>query len=135
MMDEMDRRLASAMFGNGEWASLRSLEARAPTVDVREETDRYLLEAEIPGMNKDEVQVDASDGILEIAARHDEGQEAEKEGYIRKERSSRQFFRRLSLPEDVDEERITARLENGVLQVTLMKKALPTEKKTRVEVQ
>jgi HSP20 family protein len=135
MMDEMDKMISDMRQLSSDWMPHLSQGARVPAVDIREEDDRYLVEAEMPGVSKEEVDVSVGEGVMEIVAKHETAEEEKKEGYLRRERSSLQFFRRLGLPEDVDPDSISAKLEAGVLHVTLMKKAPPVERKNKVEVQ
>jgi HSP20 family protein len=135
MMDEMDKMISDMRQLSSDWLPHISQGTRVPAVDIREESDRYLVEAEMPGVAKGEVEVHVGEGVLEIGAKHETSTEEKKEGYLRRERSSLDFFRRMGLPEDVDQDNVTAKLEDGLLHVTLLKKAPPVEKKSKVEVQ
>ena len=110
MMDEMDKMISDMRQLSSDWMPHLSEGARVPAVDIREEDDRYLVEAEMPGITKEEVSIDVGEGLLEISAKHAVAEEEEKEGYLRRERGSIQFFRRLGLPDDVDQDGITAKL-------------------------
>lgn len=135
MMGEMDEMISDMRRLSSDWMPHLGGGARVPAVDVREEADRYLVEAEMPGVTKEEVSIEVGEGLLEIGAKRAVAEEKKEDGYLRRERSSLHFFRRLGLPDDVDQDGITAKLEDGVLCVTLPKKVAPTEKRTRVEVQ
>ena len=74
----------------------------------------------IPGYNKEDVTIEIKDDILEISAKKDETKEEGKE-YIRKERFVASCSRRIAIPENVDVDAIKAKLENGVLRLTLPK--------------
>lgn len=135
MMNEMDRTISEMRRLNSGCTPRLSKDARVPAVDVLEEDDHYLVEAEMPGVTKEEVSIDVGEGVLEIGAKRSAEKEEKGEGYLRRERSSLHFFRRLGLPEDVDNDGITATLENGVLRVHIPKRAAPVAKRTKVEVQ
>jgi len=88
--------------------------------DVKEDEKGYVVEAEMPGVDKDDVTIVCEKGILTISAERAGEKEEEKDGYIRRERYLGQAKRSFAL-KDIKEESISARLENGVLYVTLPK--------------
>lgn len=93
-------------------------------VDVAETDDDFVVTVDLPGFEKEDVDVRVQDQTLAITAEHTEEseEEGEEEGqYIRRERSSRSFSRRLDLPEPIDESAVSATMKNGVLTVTLSK--------------
>lgn len=104
----------------------------APAVDIREENERFVLRADIPGVDPKDVEITMEDGALTLRGeRHDE-QRTSKEGYRRVERVSGKFFRRFTLPDGVDPEGVSARSNNGVLEITIPK--LPQTQRRRVNV-
>jgi HSP20 family protein len=107
---------------------------RVPAVDVREEEDQYVVNAELPGMTKEDVSIEVGDGVLEITAKKEQEREEKGEGYLRRERGAMCFHRRLTLPEDVDPQTIEAKLAEGVLEVRLPKVEKGSARK-KVEVQ
>jgi len=134
---EMDRMLDDFGFG---WRDLRfpSLglvaggSTRIPAVDVKDRGDKYFLQAELPGMAKEDVEV--VDGSLEIRGRSEGKKEEKGEGYVRKERGTMSFYRRIPIYEDVDEGGIEARMKDGVLEITLPKAKKAEETRKKVEV-
>jgi len=97
-----------------------------PSVDVREEEDKYILEADLPGLNEKEIDVKTEKGLLT---------EEEKKGeYLIRERRSSSFSRSFRLPEDVDKEKIEASYRNGVLTLELPKRAEVKPKSINVKV-
>ncbi len=94
---------------------------RRPSVDVREEEDRYVLQAEMPGVAENDINVTLEDGRLKIDAKSEA--EAEKEGsrYLLRERRNVQYSRSFGLPRDVDQDRIEANFTNGLLTLNLHK--------------
>lgn len=94
--------------------------------DIADKEDRFILTADMPGMEKDEVTVNVIDNEIEISAQHKESAEEKKKDYIRNERSETRYYRRLSLPEEVISSKTTAKMTNGVLTVELPKKT-PTK--------
>ena len=89
-----------------------------PAVDVREEETRYLVEAELPGMSEDDIEVKLDGNVLSISSKK---KEEKREGYLRRERRSAAFHRRFSLPSDVKQDAVKAEFNNGLLTVDLPK--------------
>jgi HSP20 family protein len=117
------------------WPSMLTSPPRFPAVDVKEEENQYVVLADLPGITKDEVSVLVGDGVLDISAKRQQESEEEKEGFVRKERGYYSFHRRLALPEDADEEGVDAKLEDGVLKLSIPKtKKEEKETKKKVEV-
>lgn len=91
-------------------------------VDVEDLRDEYVVTADLPGFEKEDIEVELADETLRIAADRETSSEAEEAGrYVRRERSRESTSRSVSLPEPVDEEGVSARFKNGVLTVTLPK--------------
>ncbi|HEX8322630.1 MAG TPA: Hsp20/alpha crystallin family protein [Tepidisphaeraceae bacterium] len=91
-------------------------------VDVREDADRLVLEAELPGFTKDEVDITLEKGTLTISARHTENAEDTKYGeWLLRERTLTRYQRSFNLPPTVGDA-VDARLENGVLTISLNKR-------------
>ena len=88
--------------------------------NIKETSDAYIVEAELPGVRKEDITLICEQGVLTITAKADEAKDTEDERYIRKERIEGELIRRFALS-DIDEENISAKLENGVLFVTLPK--------------
>ena len=104
--------------------------------DIRDAGDRYILEAELPGFQKEDIKLDLKDGILTISAQHGENKEEEddKGSYIRRERRYGSFTRSFDVT-GVDEEHITAAYNNGVLELNLPKAVpvVPEAKRIAIE--
>ncbi|ABN54320.1 MAG TPA: Hsp20/alpha crystallin family protein [Hungateiclostridium thermocellum] len=90
-------------------------------VDIRENDKEYILEADIPGVDKENITVEVNGDVLTISAKWDEQTEIKKENYLRRERRASSMSRSFTL-ENVDSDRITAKHENGVLTLILPKK-------------
>ena len=96
-----------------------------PRVDIREEENAYVLEAELPGLSEKDVDVKVENELLTIASKTEEKKEekkvAKKDGYLLKERRTSTFSRCFALPKDADREKIDAHFKNGVLTLNVPK--------------
>jgi HSP20 family protein len=105
-----------------------------PRVDIREEAERFVVLADVPGVEAKDIDVTADKGVLTIRGeRHAEKKETEKNGYERIERTSGSFLRRFTLPDTANTESITAKQSNGVLEVSIPKHAQVQPRKISVE--
>jgi HSP20 family protein len=96
--------------------------APAMKTDIKETEGAYVVEAEMPGVKKENVELICENGILTIRAKANEEKTEERKGYVRRERVTGEMIRRFEL-NDIDEEKISAKMEDGILYVTLPKKA------------
>lgn len=104
----------------------------APAVDIREESDRYVLHADLPGVDPADIEITHEKGVLSIEGVRKHDHEQEHEGYRREERARGRFLRRFSLPDVADAEAITARSANGVLEVVIPKQQAKLPRKIAV---
>jgi len=105
-----------------------------PAVDIYENNDFVVVKAELPGVEKDRISVEVKEGILTLRGERGFDKELKKESYHRIERSYGTFQRSFSLPVSVDQEKVTARFQNGVLEVQLPKKDQEKPKQIEVDV-
>ncbi len=104
-----------------------------PAVDIKEEEQHFVIHADIPGVEPKDVEIFMENGVLTIKGeRNLEAQESGND-YKRVERVHGSFYRRFSLPDTADAERISASGKNGVLEITIPKKAAAQPK--RIEIQ
>ena len=92
-----------------------------PTVDIKEEENRFLVFADIPGVDPKDIEITMDKGVLTIRGQREQESEEEREGYKRMERSRGTFYRRFALPDTADVENVSARGNNGVLEVVIPK--------------
>lgn len=104
--------------------------------DIRESGDAYILEAELPGFQKEDISLDVKDGILTIKAEHKEehNDQDSKGGYIRRERRYGSCSRSFDIT-GIDETGITAAYQNGVLSLTLPKQAPAVPETRRIAIE
>jgi len=103
-----------------------------PAVDIIEEKDRFLLRADVPGVDPADIEVSMDAGVLSIAGQRVQESRSEDAGLQRMERVSGRFFRRFSLPDTADAENIKAQCRNGILEVSIPKQ--PEVQARRIEV-
>lgn len=106
------------------------------SVDIKETDEAYTVVADLPGLDKENINLNYENNVLSIHA-HQEREEEEKhkeENYIRRERSSRSYSRQF-LIENVNEEGIEASFKNGVLTVSLPKKEKEEQPRKQIEIQ
>lgn len=104
-----------------------------PAVDIIEENERFVLRADVPGVDPADIEVSMDAGVLSVAGQRYEEARSEDAGMQRVERVSGRFFRRFSLPDTADAESIKAHSKNGILEVTIPK--LPEVQARRIEVE
>jgi HSP20 family protein len=105
-----------------------------PAVDIYENSDFVVVKAELPGVEKNHISVEVKEGILLLRGERKFEKEVKEESYHRIERSYGSFQRSFSLPVSVDQDRVTARFEDGVLEVKLPKKEMAKRKQIQVDV-
>jgi HSP20 family protein len=122
---------------NSFWPSRR--EARegrvgvwAPAVDIKETADSFVVSAELPGMNKQDIQVELENNTLSIKGERKFERKDEAENYHFVERSYGSFYRSFALPRNIKGEAISAEYKDGVLQVTLPKSEELKPKKVEI---
>jgi HSP20 family protein len=136
LMREMERMMGQATkdIDFSMWPPALAVGPRFPAVDIKDEGDHYLVEVDLPGLSKENVEVMVGEGVLDITAKREESKEESNEGYIRRERGFVSFHHRLNLPDDATEEKLEAKLDDGVLKIQVQKTKEGTEKRKKVEV-
>jgi HSP20 family protein len=94
-----------------------------PVVDVSETATAYLIEAELPGIRKEDVRVSVDAGVLTVQGQREPANDRDKRRYHRRERASGHFTRSFALPEDADIDHIAASFEAGMLAISVAKLA------------
>lgn len=122
---ELESQLDRIFNGN---ATRRTSGVWAPPVDIYETADAYVLHADLPGVTKEEIEVQVVENQIAIRGTRKLGHTAEEKGYRRFERAEGRFERSFRIREGVDASKVEAKFENGVLTVTLPK---PEEAKPR----
>ena len=131
LLSQLQRELDRMHDGDTEGGSVATAQW-APAVDIKEESDRFVLHADIPGVKPEEIDINMEDGVLTIKGEKESESKSEKDGYKRVERSYGSFYRRFSLPDTADAEAIVAKSKHGVLEVVIPKRESVKPKKISV---
>lgn len=105
-----------------------------PTTDVYRTNGNLVVKADLPGLGKDDVEVKVEDGFLIVQGERKEEKEEKEKEYYRSERSYGSFYRRVPLPEEVDATKITAKVHDGVLEVTVPLPAIESKAAKKITV-
>ena len=111
-------------FFSNDWPLRRTLTHDTFKVDVEDNGNEYLIEAEVPGIDKKDINVELNDGKLMITITRDENSESKKKNFIHRERRYSSMSRSIYL-EDAKPDGIKAKLENGLLKVVVPKEEKP----------
>lgn len=110
-------------------------EVRAPLCDLVDRGDRYELSLEVPGIEKEKIDIKAAKHSVEVSGEQSEKKEEKGKNYLYNERSYKSFYRKIPVPEEIVPSKIDAKVVNGILNVAMPKKTPTTsEEGTKVEV-
>jgi HSP20 family protein len=128
-----DRLFEGRLFGDatGDESSVVTSQW-APRVDIKEEGDRFVLYADVPGVDPAEIEIQMDKGLLTIKGERSSVKREEGERYSRVERSHGIFHRRFALPDSADPDGITASGEHGVLEIVIPKRPETTPRRIQV---
>jgi HSP20 family protein len=116
--------VANSAYGNRRWI---------PPMDLVETEDHLVLRADLPGVERDDIEIEVKEGLLTISGERRSRHEDKREGFHRVERSFGRFSRSLELPKGIEVKSIEAAFDKGVLEVRMPK---PAERKPhRIEIQ
>jgi HSP20 family protein len=121
LLDQMRREMERAVDSRAEEGSSVATSDWVPAVDIKEEDDAFMIVADIPGVDPKDIEVHMDNGVLTIKGEKETESKDEREGYKRVERSYGSFYRRFSLPDSADPEKISAKSNHGVLEVRIAK--------------
>ena len=137
--EEMDRMFGDFDLGR-DWLSPVLDRAKlppglwSPQVEMFERDNQLVLRADLPGLTKDDVDVEFSEDGITIEGERKNEHDEKGEGYFRSERSYGKFFRRVPVPEGVDIEKAKATFDNGVLEITMPAPKREERKPRRLEI-
>ena len=116
-------QLARDLFAWDPFSGGRQLSAYVPAFEVKETNEAFVLKADIPGVAESDVDIAVHNNILTISGTRNAEERKEGDSFALYERQYGSFSRSFSLPDTADGERVEAKLENGVLALTIWKKA------------
>jgi len=132
LQDEL-QQVFERFFGDSDADSSSVVTAQwVPRVDIREEAERFLILADLPGVDPAQIEINMDKGILSIKGER-KAEEADGRRYSRQERAHGVFFRRFALPESANPDGIAATGRNGVLEISIPKR--PEASPRRINVQ
>lgn len=126
------RPFPSLMFGD-RWP-LPMVSLKAPSLDVYEEKDEIVVKADLPGMNKDEIEVTVTGDVVTIKGEKKKEEEVKEKDYYRRERSYGSFVRSVELPCEVKSDQIKANFKEGVLEVRMPKTEEAKKKSVSIKI-
>ncbi len=151
MMTELDREfdrfranLERAFWGGGDWnfpyrrrrpmpvrPEVRQLVTREPLMDIKDNDREVIVEVEMPGISKDNVEIDVSENSVEVCGKMETTEKEEEGDYYRRERSYSTCMRKAPLPSEIKPSEAEATMNDGVLRIRLPKKNPTKERRTR----
>jgi HSP20 family protein len=126
------------MFGDflgGRIRPLLNFGVREPAIDLYEEKDDIVVKAELPGLTKDDIQINIADHHLILKGEKKKDEEVKEKDYYRSERVYGAFTRALPLPAEINPEKVHATFKNGVLEVRLPKSEEAKKKEISIKVE
>jgi len=136
--EEMDRLFSDSGVGRGWINSITGRDAGeglwAPEMEMFERDGELVVRADLPGLTKDDVNIELSDGNVTIEGERRGEREEKREGFYRSERSYGKFYRQLPLPDGVNVQDANATFRNGVLEITMEAPRRSEAKKRRLSI-
>jgi len=117
------------------WFRREEMALRAPALDVFEDKDDVVVKAELPGMDKENIEVNLTDHMLTIKGEKKKEEEVKEENFYRSERSYGSFLRNVELPKAVQADKVKASFKNGILEVRAPKTEEAKNKEIKVKVE
>lgn len=129
---DLDRLLYTRTPANPDSDGHGAVTDWVPAVDIKEEAERFVIHADVPGVKANDIEITMEDGVLTLRGTRDTEAREDDNGFRRIERVRGQFFRRFTLPDTADAEAIEASFTDGVLAVVIPK--LPQVQPRRITV-
>ncbi len=129
-LQDIERRIGAVLSSN---RPVQKVETFTPAVNEKVDEKGYYLEIDLPGVEKENIEISVNEGVLTIAGERKLERKEEKENYTRIESFFGRFERSFKLPSDADSENIEAKYENGVLKLFIPKRPKPEGKKIEIK--
>lgn len=131
LRERMNRLFEEAYTSRGEEKDMVA-STWNPSVDIYEKENELVLKAELPGIDENDIEIKIEDNTITLKGDRKFEKETKEENYHRIERSYGSFYRSFTLPRNIDQDKIRAESENGILKVTMPKKAELKPKKVKI---
>jgi len=118
-------------FSQGSLPTTAMTQRRTPPMNIADMGDRYEMRLEMPGIPKDDINIEVTSNAIEISAKHEKIKEDKDKNWLRRECSSTSFYRALQIPEELKTDNINAEFKDGILTVKLPKVKPKTEEKPK----
>ncbi len=130
LRDDMDRFFSSFFGGQAEESS----GLWSPVVDIEEDNENFLVKVELPGLKKEDIKISVRGNLLSVSGERKQETETKEKTFHRIERSYGKFSRNITLPADVDADKVKATYKDGILAITLSKPETMKPKEIDVEI-
>ena len=120
-------------FGRGSRSGVRAREKWMPMLDVHQDGNDLVIEAELAGVDPKDVEITIENSVLRIAGTREEDSKVEDGNWIRRERFSGRFERQVSLPQGIDPDAVTASAKNGVIEVRVPYSGAPEPHRVQLQ--
>lgn len=124
-----------SLFETGRWWPIRELRLKMPAVDVFEDKDDVVVKVELPGMSKDDIEVNVTESMLTIKGEKKRHEEVKEDDFYRSERSYGMVSRSVKLPVEVKPDEAKATFTDGVLEIRLHKTDEAKQKAVKIPIQ
>lgn len=121
-MDKTFNEFQQKMMHDDSFAKFPTTFSVSPAMDLKDLGDKYLLKVNIPGSDKNEINITTKDGILKIEAKKLQEKKEKGGNFLKQERFASEYMRMITLPKDADTNKLKSSYENGVLEITILKK-------------
>lgn len=132
ILDQLYREMDRA-FGSADRGEESAVSDWLPAVDIKEEDDAFIIHADVPGVDPKDIDIQMENGVLTLRGERKWDKEEEKKGYKRVERVRGTFFRRFTLPDTADADKIAAKVDKGVLEIRIPKQEKVRPRKITVQ--
>jgi HSP20 family protein len=137
-MEDMFEDFFRRPFGRPFWSNMPKMMEDiepAPSVDIYEEGDNIILKSEMPGMSKEDIEVNLTDDTITLSGEKKKEEKIEKKNYYRFERSFGSFKRSFALPSEVQSDNAKASFKNGVLEIKIPKSEAAKKKEKKIKIE
>ena len=110
------------------------IETRIPLCDIIDKGDRYIISLEVPGIQKDKIEVKATEEYITVSGLEENRTEKEEENYVLNERAYRSFSRKIPFPENIISAKVDATVESGILKIEVPKQRPKSIEETKIKI-